>query len=279
MANKIIVLMTDFGNDFYVGQMKAVIKSIYPAVEIVDLCHNILPQNVAQAAVILHSSYKYFPKHSIFVCVVDPGVGTEREILLVKTKDFIFIVPNNGIITKVFKDNPGCKIYAVYNSKFFLNPVSKTFHGRDIFSPVAAYILKGINVTKICKPFNKDKLQLLNGLTPKLLKVHNKKVFIGKYIFYDSFGNIVTNLTSDLVDMGKLNCYCLEIKYGSKKIGMLKLKNCYSDVNPGEFLAYINSFGYIEIGVNQDNAYQILAKKFSDFNKLQFWLYERTHKG
>lgn len=273
-----IVLMTDFGNDFYVGQMKAVIKSICPKVEIIDLCHNILPQNVEQAAIIIHSSYKYFPKKSIFVCVVDPGVGSGREILVVRTRNYIFIVPNNGLITKIYEDEKHCEIYEVYNSDFFIHPISKTFHGRDIFSPVAAHILKGVSVTKICRPFDKDKLKLLDGLKPKTIITNGRKIFIGRYIFHDSFGNIITNLAAELLKKS-LDKFVLEIKYGKRKFYVLKLKSCYSDVKIGEVLAYVNSFGYIEVGINCGNAYQMFVQKFFDLTRLQFWLYERVYKS
>ncbi|MCS7152080.1 MAG: SAM-dependent chlorinase/fluorinase [Endomicrobia bacterium] len=279
-TQKLIVLMTDFGNDFYVGQMKGVIRSINPKVEIIDLCHNILPQNIIQAAVILHSSYRFFPSGTIFICVVDPGVGTKREILVVKTNGYLFIVPNNGIITKIVETESHCKIYKVYNSDYFLKDVSNTFHGRDIFSPVAAYLSKGVRILSLCKLFHKDKLQILSELKPELIKLEGKKLFVGRYIFHDSFGNIVTNLSSELVDKTKITDYSLAIKYDNKIVFNLKFKTCYSDVNPGEFLVYLNSFGYVEVAVNKGSAYKTLGDKFRYLNKLQFELsYEPNIKG
>jgi len=149
MGKKFIVLLTDFGNDFYVGQIKGVIKSIFNDVEIIDLTHNIQPQNVIQAAVVIGESYKYFPKGSIFICVVDPGVGSKREIILVKKDSYLFLAPNNGLLTKIIDNN--CKVYKVVNEKYFLKPTSFTFHGRDIFAPVAAYLAKGKKINNICE--------------------------------------------------------------------------------------------------------------------------------
>lgn len=265
---KIIVLMTDFGGDFYVGQMKAVIKNISPTTEIVDLAHNIQPQNVIQAAVILGSSYKYFPKNSIFVCVVDPGVGSERKIIVLETKNYLFIAPNNGLLSQVVKQEKKYKVYYVHNEKYFLKPVSFTFHGRDIFSPVAAYIASGVKIKTICREFDKDEVVVFD-IDARPYKKNDKKVYVGKYLFSDSFGNIVTNIRFE--SLPNIDNVKLKIKKENKVVKILKLKRFYSEVPVNAPFAYLNSFGYLEIAVNKGNAYKWLSC-YGDINSLSFVL-------
>jgi len=145
----LIVLMSDFGvEDNYVGVMKGVMKNINPDADIIDLNHNIEPQNIKQAGFCLSGSYKFFPKGTIFVCVVDPGVGSERKIILLKTKKHYFIAPDNSIISDVVKNEKVEKITWVNNGKYFLTPVSNTFHSRDIFSPVSGWLSLGTDINK-----------------------------------------------------------------------------------------------------------------------------------
>ena len=260
---RFIVLLTDFNNDFYVGQMKGVIKNINPNVEIIDLCHNITPQNVLQASIILAKSYKYFPKKSIFVCVVDPGVGSGREILLVKTNYYIFLVPNNGLITEVINNEKKYFVYKVVNQNFFLPKISNTFHGRDIFSPVSAYLSKGISINKICEEFEKTKIVKLQSVDSQIKKVGNKKVVVGKYLFSDSFGNIVTSISEEKLDKNKLDKYWITVWYRGQQWFKIKLKKCYTDVKEKQLVAYVNSFGYIEIAINKGNADKFLSNKIN----------------
>ncbi len=268
---RLIVLLTDFNNDFYVGQMKGVIKKINPNAEIIDLCHNIAPQNVLQASVILAKSYEFFPKGSIFVCVVDPGVGSEREILLIKTRFYVFIVPNNGLITKVIDKEKNYSVYKIVNTKFFLPKISNTFHGRDIFSPVCAYISKNVPIKKICEKFEKSKIITLQNFSYEIKKLGNKKIVVGKYLFSDSFGNIVTSLPEEVLNKNKIDRYYLTICYKNKPMFKIKIKKCYTDAKEKEFLAYINSIGYIEVAINKANAYEFLKNKI-DLTSSEFWL-------
>jgi S-adenosylmethionine hydrolase len=258
-----IVLLTDFNNDFYIGQMKGVIKNINPDAEIIDLCHNITPQNVLQASVILAKSYKYFPKKSIFVCIVDPTVGSDREILLVKTSCYIFLVPNNGLITEVINKEKKYSVYKVTNTKFFLPKVSNTFHGRDIFSPVSAYLSKGVSINKICEKFEKTKIVRLHSINTEVKKVGDKKVVVGKYLFSDSFGNIVTSLPEEMLNKDDIDKYRVTVCYRNKPMFEIKLKKCYTDVGKSKLVAYINSFGYIEIAINKGNADKFLSNKIN----------------
>ncbi|MCX7910497.1 MAG: SAM-dependent chlorinase/fluorinase [Endomicrobia bacterium] len=254
---RFIVLLTDFGNDFYVGQMKGVIKNINEKVEIIDLCHNIQPQNILQASVIIDSSYKFFPAGSIFVCVVDPGVGSKRDILIVRFNKYIFISPNNGLLTKIIQTN-NVEVFKVVNTKYFLKPLSNTFHGRDIMSPIAAYLSKGLDINKIATKIDESSIVKIDIPIPKKRFHKDYEVYIGKYLFHDSFGNIVTNLTDDLIRESDLDNYFLKISC-KNKIWKIKMKKFYSEVREKEILGYVNSFGYIEVAVNKSSAYALFT--------------------
>ena len=146
----IITLTTDFGTqDEYVGLMKGVILSINPAVTIVDITHQIDSQDVAQAAFSIHSAFSYFPAQTVHLIVVDPGVGTARNLLALETRKQFFIAPDNGVLTLLFNEEDITSLVCVTNPEFFLNKVSATFHGRDIIGPVGAHISKGIELTKL----------------------------------------------------------------------------------------------------------------------------------
>ncbi|MEN3014232.1 MAG: SAM-dependent chlorinase/fluorinase [Endomicrobiia bacterium] len=266
---KFIVLLTDFGNDFYVGQMKGVIKNINPDVEILDLCHNIQPQNILQAMIILGSSYKFFPKGSIFICVVDPEVGSNREIILLRTPDYIFISPNNGVLSEVIRENK-VDVYNVINDKYFLKPISNTFHGRDIMSPVAAYVSKGVDIKKIACKINIQHVKIFEIANPLVIKRNNCIEYIGRYLFHDSFGNIITNLKKDFINKEPDGKFFVKVKCNTKT-WKVRLHKFYSQVKEKELLAYINSFGYIEVALNKADAYKYFSK-FGDLSNFLFIL-------
>lgn len=274
MENKMIVLTTDFGNDVYVGQMKAVIKSINPNVEIIDLTHEIQPQNLSHAALVISSSYKFFPKGSIFVCVVDPGVGSKRDIVLLTTNEYIFIAPNNGILTAVVEKNKNCSFYKVVNSKFFLSPVSNTFHGRDIFAPVAAYLSKGVSINEICQKYDKSKFVYLKEIKPLCKILNNRKVFIGQYVYHDRFGNIITNLEIEKIKKSKkLNKCIVKVFFKNVQIYNLPLRQYYSEVKEGEPIAYVNSFGFIEVAINKGNLVEKITREYGNVKEMKFYIF------
>ena len=141
----IIALLTDFGTkDYFVGAMKGVILNINENAKIIDITHEIEPQNIRSASFTLRACYKNFPPKTIFVAVVDPGVGSERRAILVETEDYFFIAPDNGLLSFIFNESDDFLVYEITNEKFFNQPVSQTFHGRDIFAPCAAHLSKGV---------------------------------------------------------------------------------------------------------------------------------------
>ena len=237
-----VALLTDFGNSEYVGIIKGVIYGINPNVKIIDITHNIRKFDVKQAAMILYSSYKYFPKGTIFVCVVDPGVGTERRAVIIKTRDYFFIGPDNGIFSLI---NNVEKIIEIDTELF---NASYTFHARDIFAPIAAYISKGSCITDFGKEINE-----INRIINPAKKFGNK--IYGEIVYYDDFGNAITNIPADY----------LKIKFGSviklvkdEKTYNIRFVKTYGYAKEGELVCLIGSNNFIEISVNKGSAKNVL---------------------
>ncbi len=239
---KLIALLTDFGNSEYVGIVKGVIYSINPNVTIVDITHNVDKFNIKQAAMVLYSSYKYFPKGTIFVCVVDPGVGTERRGVIIKTKDYYFIGPDNGIFSLVEDID---RVIEIDSSLF---KASHTFHARDIFAPIAAYISKGACLLDFGNEV-KDITRIFG-----LAKKDRNKIY-GEIIYFDDFGNAITNIPASY----------LNIEYG-RRVKLFKDNNLYEIryvktygyANEGELVCLIGSNDFLEISVNKGSAKKIL---------------------
>jgi len=247
-----IALMTDFGlSDSYVGQMKAVIASINTETNIIDITHDVQPQNIMQGAFVLMTSYQYFPKGTIFVCVVDPGVGSKRKAICVQTEDYYCIAPDNGLLTYALKKLKILNTVQLDNEEFHLKDKSNTFHGRDIFAPVAAHLSLGIEIEKIGSVID---INDIVKLKPLKLKKKKKKI-IGEIIYADKFGNLITSIhKSDIQEIGK----DILIQFGKQKIR--GISKTYSDVKKGELLAYIGSSGYLEIGVRGGNTDNLTPK-------------------
>ncbi len=241
---KIITLLTDFGTqDNFVGVMKGVALRINPDVNIVDISHNVRAHDIFDAAFLLSTSYEYFPKNTIHVVVVDPGVGSQRNVIAVKTTDYYFLAPDNGVLSFALKKQEIEAIINVENDEYFLKPLSNTFHGRDIFCAVAAHLSKGVS---------------LDSLGPTIKNIHQihipaplrrSDVLIGQIVYIDRFGNLVTN-----VDKEALEGYACDfkIKVGDQIIH--GLNKTYSDAPNQTPVALIDSFGYLEIAVNGANA-------------------------
>jgi len=238
--------MTDFGTrDSYAGSMKGVILNIFPRATVVDLTHEIEPQNVKQGAFILEAAYPYFPSGSLFVSVVDPGVGSERRILAVKTKTGIFLVPDNGLITRILQREKLWVARAVTNQRFFMKKISSTFHGRDCFAPTAAHLAK-----------NPEQFYKLGPLitNPRRLsfpepKKQGKK-WIGEIIYFDHFGNAFTNIPRNLVGLELKNA--LRVRIGRRNLGFVR--RSYFEVEKGKAVAVFSSTDLVEIAVNHGSA-------------------------
>ena len=252
----IITLMTDFGtSDHYVGVMKGVILNINPQVEIIDITHTIPPQDIHAAAFLIDSAYRYFPAGTIHVIVVDPGVGSERRSIVCQTETAHFVCPDNGILTHILRNGERIHTVAVENSAYFLPEVSNTFHGRDIFAPVAAHLSRGIPIDEL----GGSVAQPVQLPIPK--PQVTDKAIIGHIVWIDSFGNLVTNISHEILESleGRDN---VVIHAGSAKID--HFNRSYAESAVGEALAIVGSFNRLEISVNQGNAAQVLGLKRGD---------------
>lgn len=241
---RIITLLTDFGiSDNYVGIMKGVILGINPHAVIVDITHNVPPQDVWTAAYLLSTAHPYFPAGTIHVAVVDPGVGTSRRAIAVETERAFFVAPDNGLLTPILKEEGVRKIVALTEPRYWLPSPSATFHGRDIFAPVAAHISCGTPLEEMGAPVNDP--VLLDWPYPH--KSPDGSI-VGHVLHIDRFGNLITDirrqdLSGDVV---------VEVA-GCRIRG---LKRTFAEVEPGEPLAYIGSTGRLEIAIRQGNAAQ-----------------------
>ena len=248
-GNRIITLITDFGtNDGYAGAMKGVILSINPNATIVDISHDIDPQNILQAAYILDKTYPYFPENTIHIAVVDPGVGTERKAIILKTRQAIFVAPDNGVLSYMAKDK--LEVVTITNPRFWLDRVSNTFHGRDIFAPVGAHLAAGIPLaelgTRITDPILLD--------IPKASQT--PQGWDAQITLIDHFGNLRTNLHTSQIT-GDVNFQIL----GKIIEGLSK---SYGQHTTGDLVAIADSGGYLEIAVVNGSAEKKLGAKFGD---------------
>lgn len=186
-----IALLTDFGNrDGFVGAVKGVILSINPDVNIVDISHEITPFDILEASLVLKATYNYFPKGTIFVSVVDPGVGTDRKKIIVETEDYIFVAPDNGLLTLPLQRQQIKRVISIENQEYFLESSTNTFHGRDIFAPVAGHISLGKSLEVFGKGITDYKK--LDDINP----VVEPDRTVAKVIKFDRFGNAITNIES-----------------------------------------------------------------------------------
>jgi S-adenosylmethionine hydrolase len=260
---KLITFLSDFGNkNGYVSQMKAVAHSMTDA-KIVDISHNISPHNINEGAYVLQSSVPFFPDGTVHVTVVDPGVGTNRRGIVVTTRSQILIGPDNGLLIPAARRLGDFKVFEIANKNLMLSNISNTFHGRDIFTPVAANILNGVEFSQI-GPIITNFIDLDFGKA----EIYDK-LSIGKVIYVDSFGNIITNINGfqirRFLEYGKtIN---LTIKEKEIKIPFLK---SYNFVKKGELLATIGSGNLLEIAQNQGNASKKLNFKCNDIIKLHY---------
>ncbi|MFQ5867539.1 MAG: S-adenosyl-l-methionine hydroxide adenosyltransferase family protein [bacterium] len=245
----VIALLTDFGlNDNFVGVMKGIIYRINPGVRIVDLCHQVESHNISEAALLLKSSYPYFPEGTVFLVVVDPGVGTMRKSVIVETERYLFVAPDNGVLSFLMKRDVK-RIIQITNEEYFLKPVSRTFHGRDIFAPVAAHLSKGENVEKFGPQVRE--IGRLEFPEPQV----KKKRLVGEVIYVDHFGNLITNINQDTF-LRYIEGKKFQIVIGKAKIS--KISSSYEEGKQGLPIAVFGSFHNLEISFYRDNAFRRL---------------------
>ncbi len=241
----IITLTTDFGlADGYVGAMKGVILRIAPSTTVVDISHNISPQDIREAAYVIYAAYRYFPPRTVHVVVVDPGVGGKRRAIALSAGGFYFVSPDNGVLSYVLAKEKVEEIVELTNPRFHLPDVSKTFHGRDIFAPVAAHLALGAPLGALGEPLE----EFITFPLPKPKTLQGGKI-LAHVIHVDRFGNLITDVESKEI-RGKSDEAVIEIA-GRRIEG---IKRTFSEVEPGEPVAYIGSTGHLEIAIRDRNA-------------------------
>jgi S-adenosyl-L-methionine hydrolase (adenosine-forming) len=250
MRKPIVTLTTDFGlKDHFVGVMKGVIAGICPNATTVDISHEVRPFEMSEGAFLVAQSYRYFPPKTVHAAIVDPGVGSARRPILIEAAGQYFVGPDNGVLAMVYTQIPH-KARAITNDKYFLQPVSRTFHGRDIFAPVAAHLCKGARPSSF-GPVIEDHLKPTFAEPQRT----SKRTWVGTILHIDHFGNMITNFH---VEQFPRTCtHPFELAVGTRVLEKLCLT--YAEANPGEAFVIVGSSGYLEIAANQVSAARILG--------------------
>jgi S-adenosyl-L-methionine hydrolase (adenosine-forming) len=250
----IITLTTDFGtNDHFVGTMKGVILNIVPEAAIVDISHAVQAFDVLDGALTISQAYSYFPTGTIHVVVVDPGVGTARRPIIASSDGYHFVAPDNGVLSLVYAKEERIHVRHITSDHYFLQPISNTFHARDIFAPVAAYLAKQVDSHK----FGDEIEDFVKFSAPKP-KAVNENQMRGVVLKVDRFGNLITNITpQDAPMLFADQPGAFKIVVGKREI--TDMRKTYSEGAPGEVFGILGSMGFLEIAANRGAAAQVLA--------------------
>ncbi|MCX6900837.1 MAG: SAM-dependent chlorinase/fluorinase [Verrucomicrobia bacterium] len=257
----VITLTTDFGmSGWFAAAMKGVIAGIAPDARVVDVTHEIAGQDILAGAFVLAQCFRNFPRDTVHVAVVDPGVGSPRRAIAVKSQDYFFLAPDNGVLTLALAsvdDRAPLQIRSIENERLFNRPVSRTFHGRDIFAPVAAHLAKGIAFQEVGPVI--ENIVRLETAEPKV----NKKGIEGRVMFVDRFGNLVTNIAAHHLE--QLPGEPKSFRIGSRWNNVIrKFGRFYAEVPHGKAIAIIGSSNHVELCVNLGNAAQKFRAKPDD---------------
>ncbi len=273
--SKTIALMTDFGlEDTYVGVMKAVILTVCRDAQIVDITHSIQPQNVREAAFALLNSHRYFPAGTVFCVVVDPGVGSARHPIAVRTEHSTFVAPDNGVLSYALAGlDKTYRAVKLENAKYYAAQVSNTFHGRDVFSPAAAHLAAS---PAAFDDLGEALLDIVTFATPQLSYARNR--LVGEVMHIDHFGNIITSIgsfrwegddTLTLTPIWGEDIPTLQVNANQAHLTIHShtahgIAHAYHEVQPGTLMVHIDSNGFLEISANQDNAAARLDVQIGD---------------
>lgn len=245
MPRTLITLTTDFGlSDYFVGSMKGVIKSIAPTAEIIDITHEIRAHQIEEGAFVFDQAWRCFPKKTVHLVVVDPGVGTSRRALLVEAAGHRFVAPDNGVLGLIL-NREKCTVREVTADRYFRQPMSQTFHGRDVFAPVAAHLAKGVAPARFGR-------KIENAFRPVLVAVNRtgKRTWAGNILTIDRFGNLVTSLPAAAFVSMKQNPF--ELAVGLDRV-QLMVEN-YEQAPQGELFVIEGSAGMLEVCLNRGSA-------------------------
>jgi len=253
LANRpIVTLTTDFGlQDHFVGTLKGVILGIAPEAEVVDISHAVQPFDVLDGALTIAQAYSYFPAGAVHVVVVDPGVGTARRPIIASTDRHHFVAPDNGVLSLVYAREERLHVHHISAEHYFLQPVSNTFHARDIFAPVAAYLAKHVDTGK----FGDEVEDFIRFSVPRP-KAGSDGTMRGVVLKVDRFGNLITNITpQDVPALFQGTRFKLTIA----RREITELKSAYAEGAAGDVFAILSSMGYLEIAANRASAAQLLG--------------------
>ena len=263
MANRpIITLTTDFGlNDHFVGTMRGVILGIVPNAQIVDICHSVQPFDILDGALTIAQAYHYYPAHTVHLVVVDPGVGSARRPILASSEEHNFIAPDNGVLSLMYARESRLSVRHISADHYFLQPLSNTFHGRDIFAPAAAYLAKGVDHEK----FGEEITDFVRFNAPKP-KAADARTLRGVVLKVDRFGNLITNIIpEDVPWLFQSQPPAFKIVVGKQEVTSMKMN--YAEGVPNEVFGILGSMGYLEIAANRAAAVQLTgAGKGSEVN-------------
>lgn len=252
MPRPIITLTTDFGtNDHFVGALKGVIVDIVPDAQIVDISHAVQPFDVLDGALAIAQSYSYFPVGTVHMVVVDPGVGTNRRPIIASSDGFHFVAPDNGVLSMVYAREERIRVRHVTSDHYFRQPVSNTFHGRDVFAPIAAYLAKQVDSDKFGDEIE-DYVRFA-APRPKAVAENRMRAVVLKV---DRFGNLITNVTpQDAPAIFGDQAGAFKIVVGSREI--TEIRTAYAEGAPGQVFGVLGSMGYLEIVANRAAAAQL----------------------
>jgi S-adenosylmethionine hydrolase len=250
MANRQITFTTDFGlSDHFVGTMKGVVAGIAPQARVIDITHDIAPYNVSEAAFVIAEAWPYFPKGTIHLVVVDPGVGSSRRPILAEAGGHFFVAPDNGVLSLVF-DAAAHKVRVISDPRFMRPEISRTFHGRDIFAPAAAHLAKGAKTAAFGKLIH----DYVRTWSAKPIPKGNDS-WRGAILKVDRFGNLITNFAAR--EFAGITARPFEMRAGAKHIHRLALT--YAETEVGDLFVIVGSAGYLEIAANQASAASLLG--------------------
>ena len=252
MSNPIITLTTDYGtSDHLAGVLKGVILNILPNATVVDISHQVVPMDVLDGALMIGNAYRHFPPRTVHLVVVDPGVGTQRRPIVVSGEQHYFVAPDNGVLSVVYEREPAVKVRHITAEHYFLNPVSATFHGRDVFAPVAAWLAK----TYQSEVFGEEISDYVRFALPRAKA--NGTALKGVVLRVDAFGNLITNLTAEDLPTAMASAGKIKLKVGNKEIE--KLAQTFAQGAAGEAVAIVGSSGFVEVAVNKGHAARTLG--------------------
>jgi len=251
-------LTTDFGaGSPYIAELKGVLLTRAPLSQLIDITHDIPPQNIAAGALVLAQATPWFPPQTLHIAVVDPGVGTSRKMIYARIGEQRYLAPDNGLLSRLAKNTTPSEIYAIENHRFMLPQVSRTFHGRDILAPVAAALLNGLDPSELGSPL--ATLVQLNWPEPQ----HGERSVRGEVLTIDHYGNMITNIRRDDLPAAALAlpetiiCECV----GQTIRG---LQQTYGNAPPGQLIALVGSGGYLELAIVNGNAARQLRMAAGD---------------